>query len=199
MNSPTKDPVSDASNGYEALAKEFIARRNSTIGVATVRAWARALPPHVPILDLGCGHGVPISRALIEDGFVIYGVDASASMTAAFCERFPQAHVACAAVEDSDFFGRTFDGVIAWGLLFLLSADAQLTLIQRIGSALSPGGRFLFTAPEQPCTWIDRLTSRQSLSLGTAAYSAAVSDAGLILVAEYQDEGDNHYYDALKV
>jgi cyclopropane fatty-acyl-phospholipid synthase-like methyltransferase len=77
------------------------------------------------ILDLGCGTGVPISRTLIERGFNLYGVDASACMIAAFRDRFPSVPVEFAAAEDPDFFNRAFDGVVAWGLFFLLSADVQ--------------------------------------------------------------------------
>lgn len=189
----------DPSNGYEAVATELMAgRQQSSIGVATACTWARSLAPGASILDLGCGHGVPISMALMNDGFVIYGVDASPSLTAAFRNRFPHAHVACEAVEDSRFFGRTFDGIIAVGLMFLLSADSQRDLIRRVALALNPGGRFLFTSPAQSCTWADLLTGRQSLSLGAEAYKAVLSDAGLILVAKDLDEGENHYYEAAK-
>lgn len=188
----------DSSRGYDALAREFMLRRDPTIGVATVRRWARALLPGGAVLDLGCGHGVPISQALILEGLMVYGVDASPAMVAAFHERFPQAHVACEAVEDSGLFGRTFDAVVAWGLLFLLAADAQVALIHRVASVLLPGGRFLFTSPEQACTWTDMLTGRQSISLGNEGYRAILAAAGLELLAEHQDEGENHYYDARK-
>lgn len=186
----------DKSNGYEAVASEFMARRQSHIGIATVRSWARSLPPGASVLDLGCGHGVPISMALIDDGFVVYGVDASPSLTAAFQCRFPHAHVACEAVEDSRFFGRTFDGVIAIGLLFLLPREVQRHLIGKVAQTLNPGGRFLFTSPVQVCTWIDKLTGRQAQSLGVEAYRAALADSGFAMASERLDEGDNHYYDA---
>ena len=186
----------DKSNGYEAVASEFMARRQSHIGVATVRSWARSLPPGASVLDLGCGHGLPISMALIDDGFVVYGVDASPSLTAAFQRRFPRADVACEAVEDSRFFGRTFDGVIAVGLMFLLPRAAQRQLIGKVAQALNPGGRFLFTSPAQVCTWIDKLTGRQAQSLGVEAYRAALAESGFALAGEHVDEGDNHYYDA---
>lgn len=189
----------DSSNGYEAVASELMAgRQHSNIGVVTVRTWARSLPMGASILDLGCGFGVPISQALLEDGFVVYGVDASPSLTAAFRCRFPHSHVVCEAVEDSRFFGRTFDGIIAVGLIFLLSADTQRDLIYRVALALNPGGRFLFTSPAQSCTWADLLTGRQSLSLGAEAYKAVLSDAGLTLVGEHLDEGENHYYDTCR-
>lgn len=188
----------DASGGYEALAREFMHRRDPTIGVESVRQWSRELPSGGAVLDLGCGHGVPISRALVHDGFRVYGVDASAALVAAFRERFPQALVACEAVEHSRFFGRTFDGVLAWGLLFLLEPETQVALIQRVASALEPGGRFLFTAPEQACTWADVLTGRQCVSLGSDVYRTTLAAAGLALLGEHEDEGGNHHYDARK-
>jgi SAM-dependent methyltransferase len=189
----------DPSNGYEAVATELIAgRQQSGIGVATVRAWGRSLPQGGSILDLGCGFGVPISQALIDDGFVIYGVDASPSLIAEFRRRFPDVNVACEAVEDSRLFDRTFDGVIAVGLLFLLSEDSQRDLIRRVGLALNSRGRFLFTSPTQCCTWTDILTGRESLSLGADAYKAIIADARLNLVGEHSDGGDNHYYDTCR-
>jgi 2-polyprenyl-3-methyl-5-hydroxy-6-metoxy-1,4-benzoquinol methylase len=189
--------VRDRSHGYEAAASEFMARRGPPgIGTAIVRAWARRLAPGAAILDLGCGHGVPLASALLDDGFAIHGVDASPTLAAAFRDRFPQARVACEAVEESSFFGRTFDGVLAVGLLFLLEAETQRALIPRVARALNPGGRFLFSAPAQACTWTDVLTGRRSQSLGAPAYEAALADAGLALVGEHADEGDNHYHEA---
>src|SRR5262245_24404339 len=131
-------PENDASNGWEAAAGKFMAaREQSRIGVAVVRTWARHLPSGASILDVGCGSGVPISQALMDDGFVVYGVDASPTLVAAFHGRFPQATVACEPAERSRFFDRRFDGVIAVGLLFLLPADVQHALILRMGAALN--------------------------------------------------------------
>ncbi len=189
----------DPSNGYEAVATELIAAcPQSRTGLARIHVWGRSLPQGASILDLGCGFGVPISQCLINDGFVIYGVDASSSLITEFRRRFPDVNVACEAVEDSRFFDRTFDGVIAIGLLFLMSEDSQRDLIRRVRLALNSGGRFLFTSPAQSCTWTDILTGRESLSLGADTYKAIIADAGLTLVGEHSDEGDNHYYDTCR-
>lgn len=103
--------ISDKSNGYEEIASIYIGGRGqqvSAIGSSVVADWSKLLPAGATVLDLGCGNGVPITKTLIERGFNVYGVDASASMTADFRARFPTIPVQCAAVEDSDFFGRTF-------------------------------------------------------------------------------------------
>ncbi len=187
----------DTSNGWEAVAQQFMAAR-SAIGLETVRAWARALPPGGSILDLGAGSGVPLAAALIEQGFVVSAVDASSTLVAAFRRRFPHAEIACEPAEHSTFFNHSFDGVMAIGLMFLLPAAAQRAVIERVATALRPSGRFLFTAPQEACAWADCLTGRSSVSLGADAYDALLSEAGLRLIAQHQDEGQNHYFEARK-
>ena len=191
--------AADRSNGWEAVASTFIAEsRTSTIGVATVDAWARTLPPGAPILDLGCGAGSPRSAVLVDRGFAVHAVDASPSLADAYRIRFPHARVACEPLEESSFFGETFGGALAWGVMFLLPEETQRIVIDRLARALRPGGRLLFTAPWQQCTWIDLLTGRSSLSLGAHAYRSILAGAGFTLLAESDDEGENHYYDALR-
>jgi 2-polyprenyl-3-methyl-5-hydroxy-6-metoxy-1,4-benzoquinol methylase len=190
---PQATPL-DTSNGYEALAERFVATRDCRIGADTVRQWSRELAPGGAVLDLGCGHGVPISQTLADAGFVLYGIDASARMIAEFRERFPDAHVERSAVEDSAFFQRAFDGAVAWGLLFLLPGDVQAVVIGKVARALKRGGRFLFTSPREAVTWLDALTGRESVSLGMEGYRRILQNEGLTLVGEQLDEGKNHYY-----
>jgi SAM-dependent methyltransferase len=191
----------DLSNGYERIAAEFLAgrgRAENGVGASTVRAWARSLPPGSTVLDVGCGSGVPISKVLLDEGLSVCGVDASPSFVAAFRQRFPDAPIACEMAEHSTFFNRSFEAIIAWGLVFLLPAAAQAALIHRMARALADGGRLLFTAPEQVCEWEDAMTGNPSQSLGAAAYKHILLAAGLSLVGEYNDEGENHYYDAVR-
>lgn len=189
---------SDKSNGYEEVANLFMSERDSLTGVSTVRQWSRTLTPGSSVLDLGCGHGVPLSQALIEDGFAVYGVDASATLMESFRKRFPVSHAECSDVEDSAFFRRTFDAVVAVGLMFLLQPDVQCLLIRKVKQALNSNGRFLFTSPKEKCSWQDILTHRESVSLGAQCYREVLQAEGLILVGEMSDEGSNHYYSVRK-
>jgi 2-polyprenyl-3-methyl-5-hydroxy-6-metoxy-1,4-benzoquinol methylase len=196
--------MADRSNGYEGIAAEFLARRGNArtrsigIGVKEVRTWARTLPPGAAVLDLGCGPGFPITDVLVTEGLQVHGVDAAASFVEAFRRNLPNTPVACEAVQDSTFFGRTFDAVLAWGLIFLLSPEDQRSLIRRMSAVLVPGGRALFTSPPEPLVWNDAMTGLESQSLGAAEYRAQLSGVGLSVVSEYEDEGRNHYYDARK-
>jgi SAM-dependent methyltransferase len=185
------------SNGWNAVAERFLAVR-STAGAAVVSAWARTLPAGSDVLDLGCGSGQPIAAALDAAGCRVYGIDASPRLVEAFALGFPQHRVVCETVETSPFFGRRFEAAVAVGLLFLLPPVAQCELIARVAAVLKPGGRFLFSAPVQQAEWMDLLTGRKSVSLGDAAYRAALHAAGLRVGAEHVDEGGNHYYDAVR-
>ena len=190
----------DGSNGYEGIASIYVAGRGTrplagdAVGAATVRAWTRAFPPGATVLDLGSGPGEPSTRILQEAGLATCAVDASSTMVAAFRERFPGVPIEHNTVEASELFGRTFDGVLAWGLLFLLEPVAQALVIEKVAGALNPGGRFLFTAPKEPVEWSDAMTGRQSRSLGAHTYERLLRDAGLTWVAGAEDEGGNHYY-----
>ncbi len=142
--------MTDSANGYEENAAEFMRRRDHFIGPNTVREWAASFPPEAEILELACGHGV-VTQVLVDAGLSVSAVDASPTLLRAFSERFPAIPTECAPAEQSSFFGRSFDGVVAWGLLFLLEVPAQRTILRKVGAALRPGGRFLFTAPLQEC------------------------------------------------
>ena len=192
----------DKSNGYEFIASKFIKIReqaNNGIGTTAFRNWAQKLSTGSAILDLGCGSGIPISKVLIEEGMLVYGIDASETLIRSFRQNLPTAHAACESVEDSLFFNRKFDAIISWGLMFLLSKDVQEKLIQKVSDALHIGGNFLFTAPNKKAAWKDILTGQTSRSLGVEKYKELLLSSGLALIEEFEDEGQNHYFNAVKV
>jgi SAM-dependent methyltransferase len=188
----------DRSSGYESIAAEFVNARSTIIGVKRVRDWARALPRGAAVVDLGCGPGFPITEVLVAEGLRVYGVDAAPSFVQAFRRNLPNTPIACEAVQDSKFFDRTFDGVLAWGLMFLLSPEDQRRLIQRIADLLVPGGRLLFTSPAEIGFGDDVMTGLETRSLGAEEYRRRLSAVGLSVASEYEDEGQNHYFDVLK-
>jgi len=196
--------MTDRSNGYEGVAAEFLAGRGNArtrskgIGVKAVREWARTLPRGAAVIDLGCGAGFPITEVLVLEGLNVYAIDASPSFVEAFRRNLPGVPVACEAVEDSTFFNRTFDAALAWGLMFLLPAEEQRRLIQRVAGILVPGGRLVFTSCPEPFVWNDAMTGLESQSLGAVEYRSQLTAVGLLMIREYEDEGQNYYFDAVK-
>jgi len=166
--------------------------------VKEVRKWARTLPRGSSVIDLGCGPGFPITAVLVDEGLHVFGVDAAPSFVVAFQRNLPGTPITCEAVQESRLFDRTFDAVLAWGLVFLLQAEDQHRLIERFAEILVPGGRLLFTFPAKPAVWNDEMTGLESLSLGAEQYRKLLRAVGISVTEEYEDEGENHYFEASK-
>jgi SAM-dependent methyltransferase len=147
---------------------------------------------------LGCGPGFPITAVLVDEGLHVFGVDAAPSFVSAFQPNLPGTPIICEAVQESRLFDRTFDGVLAWGLMFLLKSEDQHRLIQRFAEILVPGSRLLFTSSAKPAAWNDGMTGLESLSLGGEQYRRLLGTVGISVAEEYEDEGENHYFDAFK-
>jgi SAM-dependent methyltransferase len=194
----------DRSTGYEAISQQFLARRgnahtrSTAIGVKEVRAWAKTLPHGSSVIDIASGPGYPITAILVEEGLNVFAVDGAPSFVAAFQRNLPGTPVICEAVQESTFFDRTFDAVLAIGLIFLLKVEGQHRLIQRFADILVPGGRLLFTSTAEPAVWNDVMTGLESVSLGAGQYRKLLAAAGITVADEYEDAGKNHYFDATK-
>jgi len=187
----------DGANGYEAHAETFMRARNSKIGASVIRKWASQLAPGSELLELGCGHGV-VSQILLEAGVKLSVVDASPTLLREFHDRFPDVEVECSTAQKSELLSRKYDGVVAWGLIFLLAETDQRLVLRRAADALRPNGRLVFTAPTETVTWKDSITEAPSLSLGATVYEALLRDLGLHISSGVIDEGGNCYYVGIK-
>jgi cyclopropane fatty-acyl-phospholipid synthase-like methyltransferase len=186
----------NSAEAYEIHARKFLAARDrSDIGALVVGQWSRALSQGATVIELACGGGYPITRVLSSAGLQLWAVDSSPTLVAAFKTRFPAIPVQCAKVQESNFFGRTFDGAIAIGLIFLLPEAEQRLLLSRVSKVLHPGGRFLFTAPIEQGEWNDPSTGLECKSLGQAVYEKLLSEAGFRVVSTFVDKGANNYFD----
>ena len=194
----------DPSNGYESVSDEFLARRGdrgnrpTAIGVKEVQNWAKKLPRAGSVVDLGCGPGLPITVILLEEGLRVFGVDAAPSLVAAFQRNLPGTPIVCESVLESRLFDRNFDAVLSIGVMFLLKPEEQHRLIRRFADILVPGGRLLFTSPAKAAVWSDAMTGLESISLGAVSYRELLGAAGISVSEEYEDVGENHYFDAFK-
>ena len=186
----------DSATAYETHARAFLdIRDRSDIGAAVVERWARSLSPGTETLEIGCGGGLPVTRALIDAGLKVWATDASPTMISEFRERFPDLPAVCERIQDGACFNRRFGALIAVGLVFLLDEADQRGFVARASALLEPGGRFLFSAPVEAGTWDDLTTGIQSLSLGRGVYEALLDQAGFRVVGCHTDNGNGNYYD----
>jgi SAM-dependent methyltransferase len=67
---------------YDLIAEWYASERADQTGVPEVTALASSLPRGARVLDVGCGNGIPITRALLSAGHGVVGVDSSTEMLA---------------------------------------------------------------------------------------------------------------------
>ena len=146
----SKTMKSDAENIidlYDRHARDYVADRQREVG--NERAWldqfTALLRQGSSILDIGCGSGEPVARYLIDQGFVVEGVDSSPTLIGFCRERFPQQswHVA-----DMRTLAlkRTYNGLLAWDSFFHLSHDAQSRMFPVFKRHASPNAALMFTS-----------------------------------------------------
>ena len=188
--------MDDSAEAYEQNALEFLyGRDRSILGSVTVEKWSGDLPIGAAGIELACGGGFPITRALNKQNIRLWAVDSSPTLVTKFRSRFPHIPVQCEKVQDFDFFNRTYDFAIAIGLVFLLAESDQIELISRVSEVLLPGGRFLLTAPIELGNWIDTNTGIECISLGQTEYEKIFVESGFQVTSTYTDKGLNNYYD----
>ncbi len=109
-----------------------------------IERFVERLPSGGSVLDLGCGSGQPIARALLERGFAVVGIDASPTLVATCRSRFPSAEWLVADMRGLSL-DRRFDGLVAWDSFFHLSHEDQRAMFAVFRDHAAPGALLLFT------------------------------------------------------
>jgi cyclopropane fatty-acyl-phospholipid synthase-like methyltransferase len=101
--------------GYNRIAERYLAMkdREDPATLAILEDLARDLPPGSPVLDLGCGAGVPVTRWLARR-FAVTGVDVSARQLELASRHIPAANFVKVDMTDLDFAPESFDAVVAF-------------------------------------------------------------------------------------
>jgi SAM-dependent methyltransferase len=131
---------------YQRHAEEWAADRGARL---TEGAWLdrfmALMPPSPRVLDLGCGSGDPLARALIGRGCRMTGIDAAPAMIAMCSAKFPGHDWHVADMRDLAL-GRMFDGILTWDSFFHLSPDGQRAMFDVFAAHALPGAALMFTS-----------------------------------------------------
>lgn len=136
------DPRKLVEAGYDAVAGAYVDWAGGIQDPERQR-WTDFLrenvPESAPLLDLGCGHGLPSTRALAER-FAVTGVDVSAKQLERARRNVPKATFIQAEMSTLDFPAQSFDAVTAFYSIIHLPRDEQPELMRSISSWLRPDG-----------------------------------------------------------
>ncbi|TME47366.1 MAG: class I SAM-dependent methyltransferase, partial [Chloroflexi bacterium] len=122
------------------------------------QSWLGELLPQLhaadPVLDLGCGCGVP-ATALLAKHFAVTGVDLSPVQIARARRLVPAAHFQCADMSTLEFPAQSFVAVVSFYAIIHVPLDEQPAIFRNINRWLRPGGYLLATTGSGAWTGTD--------------------------------------------
>jgi SAM-dependent methyltransferase len=148
-----KDIVRD---GYDRISYEYRddAGRGST-SRPDYEAWLAELMPLLhdgdPVLDLGCGCGVP-ATAILAERYRVTGVDLSPVQIGRARRLVPTAQFECADMASIDFPSDSFSAVVSFFAIIHVPVEEQPAIFKNIHRWLRPGGYLLATVGSEAWT-----------------------------------------------
>ncbi|MBD0316914.1 MAG: class I SAM-dependent methyltransferase [Thermoleophilia bacterium] len=131
------DRVADA---YEALEGDREWPR-----MRWLRDLLRRLPPCARVLDLGCGAGVPATRAIVGHGHAALGVDVSRDQIERARKNVPEADFVVASALDLELPPGSLDAIVAFYVIEHMPRETHRDLLASMYGWLRENGWLLLT------------------------------------------------------
>jgi SAM-dependent methyltransferase len=107
-----------------------------------VRILTERLPRRAPVLDIGCGCGLPATKLLAE-WFEVTGVDFSDVQIARAARLIPSARFLCGDITDLSFQEGSFAAIVSFYTIIHMPLEEHPILFRNVASWLRPAGYFL--------------------------------------------------------
>lgn len=138
-------PSEAVAAGYNATADlylDFICNNRLDEQKYYINIFLNSLPERAAVLDLGCGCGIPHTKALAQK-FDVTGIDISERQIQMARENVPGCQFINADILAHSFAEASFDGILAFYSLFHIPRADHLTVLKRIYTWLRPAGFFV--------------------------------------------------------
>ena len=145
---PRPDRQDQVRTGYDRIAEDYLASKSALDPEAEdlLSELLEGSAPDAPVLDLGCGAGVPVTQWLAERRQVL-GVDLSRRQLA-LCRRYvPSAWLLQADLTDLALRDASCGSVVSMYAIIHVPREEHRSLLERVYRWLLPGGAFLATWP----------------------------------------------------
>ena len=164
---PEIDPKRIVREGYDRISYEYrddAGRRASTDNpgertpTTGYEAWLAELIPLLddgdPVLDLGCGCGVP-ATAILAERFSVTGVDISPVQVERARRLVPRARFVAQDMTQVEFARESFTAIVSFLAIIHVPVDEQPELFRNLSRWLRPGGYLLATVGARAWTGME--------------------------------------------
>ena len=177
-------------NPSDIVAAQYMETRTGFKEQKYIDEFLKLAHINLPLLDVGCGAGIPIMRYLLDNGFAVSGIDSSTEM-------LNFAHNTCleASLIQADMTefepSHTYGGIIAWDSVFHVPREKHADLYASFAGWLEPEAPLLITLGGTEWEGTDKMFDNSFFYSGFAPDKSAVllNDAGFeIKLQEIDDD-----------
>jgi len=140
--------------GYDRLSYAYRSDEATDVdGYYTewVNCLREKIPEGSPVLDLGCGCGLPATK-LLADCFEVTGVDFSDVQIKRARELVPSAQFICSDITDIQFPSCSFTAVVSFYTIIHIPIDEQQKILRQISDWLQPLGYLMIIVGHEAWT-----------------------------------------------
>jgi len=152
-NTNNPEPKKVVQEGYNRISHAY--RGDSVSRDKGYFRWLEILTPLLrpddPVLDLGCGNGIPVAQELACT-FRVTGVDISEVQIARAKALVPDATFLCEDITSVGFPPHTFAAIVSFFAIIHIPLQEQLPIFESIFIWLKPGGYFMVTVGHKAWT-----------------------------------------------
>lgn len=189
----------DVAESYDRLAERWASPTfNRENGISQHQRALRFVRPAGLALDVGCGSSGRLIDLLCDHGYEVEGLDLSRQMLRFAQLRHPRVHFYAADICSWEA-PKCYDFISAWDSIWHVPLHDQRRVIEKLCSALKPGGVLIFTAGGL-YTPGDRVDDAMGVpmyhaTLGIPAILAVLQECGCMLKHfEYDQFPELHVY-----
>ena len=142
MEKDSKDIVRE---GYDKIGEQYDNYRGPFSDKVELDEFMNLVKPGGHVLEVGCGSGVPIARALVDNGFQVTGIDISQTMIDLAKKRVPEAIFEVGDMTALEFADESFNGIISTYAVFHVPRTKHYALFLDFRRMLKKGGALLFS------------------------------------------------------
>jgi cyclopropane fatty-acyl-phospholipid synthase-like methyltransferase len=170
--------------------------RSSNVGVKDILHEVDILGNKINVLDLGCGTGQPIAKAISPIVKQYRGIDNSQPMLDAYLKNVPNADCRLLDMSEIEQISGKWDFIFSWGSICHLPIEQQKKTMAAVSKLLKTEGRFLFTSgkEEEECTGTVGKYTVHHYSMGRSAYIEFLKKHSVKLIDASFNEGDFYVY-----
>lgn len=134
---------------YDHIGEAYVEKRHVDGDVELLDEIVERVDEGAPVLDAGCGAGLPVLTRLAEH-FTAFGIDISPEQLQLANQRVPSARLLCQDITRLPFLDETFAAICMYYVLFNVPRADHRDVLRGFYRVLREGGLLLFDAGTSP-------------------------------------------------